>query len=560
MTNGFSIRSERPVHHSVLLRTGEILGQVAGHGFGSLLDRGEHRRRWKAVAADIAEPDGGRWARVRLLLESLGPTFVKMGQMFSNRPDLLPEELLLELRKLQDRVPGFPFEQVKLILERQYARPLEDVFASFDPEPVASASVAQVHAARLKDGRRVAVKVLRPDILNLVTTDLEILAHVGPWFERLILRSDVIDTKAIIREFSRNLLKELDFRQEALHLERFFSLFADDEDILVPRVHRNYSGPQVLVMDFVEGLHPLDWKGYALAGLDRKVIAERGASLLLKQIFVHGFFHADPHPGNLLILQDGRICFLDFGLMGQLPRRHREKLEQMLLAVSRGDAAALASALLSLGNQGIPTDPQAFEDDVEALLVGISHVPLAKINLTDFLEKAVSLLLVHRLALPPNLYLLVKALLTIEGFARQLDPNFDLVSILEPFLRQNLAGRMDPLKAGTRGAESALGYLSLAADLPSEIRLSLQQLRQGKLKLEFQGDDLEKILHKADKISNRIAFSLIVTGALLASSMALQSKIPPLWNDIPVIAIIGFTGSFILGFALLISIWRSGRF
>jgi len=558
MANASGQRSERPPHRSVLLRTGEILGQVAAYGFGTFLESGERRRRKASPPNGVAAD--GRWVRVRLLLEALGPTFVKMGQMFSNRPDLLPEELLIELRKLQDQVPGFSFDLVVSALEAQYERPLDQVFASLEEVPVASASVAQVHLARLADGRKVAVKVLRPGIEVLVATDLEILAHVGPWFERLILRSDVLDTRVIIQEFSRNLLKEMDFRQEALHLERFGSLFSGDPDILVPRVHRSLSGPRVLVMDFVDGLHPLDWVGYARAGLDRKTVAERGVTLLLKQIFVHGFFHADPHPGNLLIVPDGRICFLDFGLMGHLPSRHREKLEQMLIAVSQGNSQAMAAALLALGGQGVPSHPQEFEDDVEALLAGFSHVPLNRIDLTDFLEKAVSLLLTHRLALPPNLYLLVKALLTIEGFGRMLDPGFDLVSVLDPFLKANLTSRIDPLKAGSRGADSLLGYLNLAADLPAEIRSSLVQLRQGKLKLEFQGDDLEKILHKADKISNRIAFSLIVTGGLLASSLALQSKIPPLWNDIPVIAIVGFMGSFLLGFALLISIWRSGRF
>jgi ubiquinone biosynthesis protein len=483
-----------------------------------------------------------------------------MGQMFSNRPDLLPEELLVELRKLQDRVPGFSPDLGRKILEDHLGRPLEDVFVSFNPEPVASASVAQVHEARLADGRRVAVKILRPGIESLVATDLEILAHVGVWFEKLILRSDVLDTRAIVREFSRNLLKELDFRQEALYLERFASLFADDPDIRVPRVHRSLSGPRVLVMDFIEGIHPLDLAGYSRLGLDPKAVAHRGVKLLLKQIFVHGFFHADPHPGNLLIQADGRVCFLDFGLMGVLPPRHRESLEQMLWALTTGDGPALASALLSLTPGVPPAEPAAFEDDVEALLAGVSHVPLAQIDLTDFLERTISLLLTHRIALPPNLYLLVKALLTIEGLGRQLDPAFDLIAVVEPFLKQNLGSRIDPLKAGTKGAESALGYLKLVADLPTEIRLSLAQIRQGKLRFEFQGDDLEKILHKADKISNRLAFALVVTGALLASSLALQSKIPPLWNDIPVIAIAGFFGSFLLGFALLISIWRSGRF
>lgn len=546
-------RSRNPV----LFRTGEILGHVAAFGFGAFLDRAEQKVRHRRP--DVSSP-GGRGARVRLLLETLGPTFIKMGQMFSNRPDLLPEDLLLELRKLQDRVPGFPLDQVRTLIEAQYGKPLEEVFSQFDPEPVACASVAQVHKARLPDGTSVAVKVLRPGIAETVATDLEILSHVGVWFERLVLRSDVIDTRAILREFSANMLKELDFRHEANHLDRFAAIFAEDEEILVPRLFRSLSGPQVLVMEFVKGLHPLDWAGYAQAGLDRKAIANRGARLLLKQIFVHGFFHGDPHPGNLLILPDGRISFLDFGLMGTLPSRQREKLEQMLFAVSRGDSSLLASSLLSLGSGALPADPAGFKDDVEVLLERVSQVPLAKIDLTDFLERAVSLLLTHRLVLPPNLYMLVKALLTIEGFARELDPEFDLIAVLEPFLRDRWLGQFDPMKAGTKGAETALGYLALAADLPLELRLGLQQFRQGKLKLEFQPDDLEKILHKADKISNRLSFSLVVTGALLASSLALQSKIPPLWNDIPVIAIVGFTGSFLLGFALLISIWRSGRF
>jgi len=242
MAKAFLSRTDRPPHRAILLRTGEILGQVAAHGFGSLLDRGEHNRRRRGAGPGVPVTDG-RWARVRLLLEALGPTFVKMGQMFSNRPDLLPEELLVELRKLQDRVPGFSFELVKEALEEQYGRPLDEVFASFDPVPVASASVAQVHAARLADGRRVAVKVLRPGIEEVVATDLEILGHVGTWFERLILRSDALDARAIVREFSRNLMKELDFRQEAVYLERFGALFRDDPDCLVPRVTGPSRGP-----------------------------------------------------------------------------------------------------------------------------------------------------------------------------------------------------------------------------------------------------------------------------------------------------------------------------
>ncbi|MEI8092717.1 MAG: AarF/UbiB family protein [Spirochaetales bacterium] len=549
----------------VILRTGEILGLVVSHGFGYLLAKPERRRgeaklRGKKGTSGVLALPPSRWVRIRLLLEALGPTFIKMGQMFSNRPDLLPEELLIELRKLQDGVPGFAFAQVKQMLESDYGQALDAMFLRFEEVPLASASIAQVHTAVLSSGQRVAVKVLRPGIESQVATDLEILSRIGLWFEKIILRSDVIDTQGILREFTRTMEREMDFQNEALYLEKFAANFRGDPDVLVPKVYRSHSAKRVLVMDFIDGLHPLDWDGYRQHGLDRRNIARKGAQALLKQVFVHGFFHADPHTGNLLILPDGRICFLDFGMMGIIFERYRIALAHMLLAVAQTDAPALTAALLSLSTNPDPGDSTALEEDVFVLLETFSHVPLAKLDLTAFLEKTVTIILQHRLSMPPSLYLLLKALLTIEGFGRQLDPDFDLVSEVEPFVREVFAKKLDLGKAGGRSAESALDYLSLAADLPGELRQALTQLKRGRLKLEIDKETLDPILHKADKISNRLAFALIVTGGVMASATALQSKIPPLWNDIPIIAIIGFTGSFVLGFALAISIWRSGRF
>jgi ubiquinone biosynthesis protein len=558
-------RPDSPDKRHTIRRTGEILGLVVSHGFGYLLDNPQKRRAVSAAKslrtdAPLVEAHPSRWVRIRLLLEALGPTFIKMGQMFSNRPDLLPDELLVELRKLQDGVPGFEFALVKSQLEAEYGQPLESLFSRFDEVPIASASMAQVHRAILPTGQKVAVKVLRPGIENQIRTDLEILTHIGLWFEKIILRSDVIDTQGILREFSRSLEREMDFHNEALYLEKFAANFADDPDVLVPRLYKSHSAKRVLVMDFIEGLHPLDWEGYRRNGLDRREIAKKGVRALLKQVFVHGFFHADPHTGNLLILPDGRVCFLDFGMMGIIFDRYRDKLAHMLAAVAQTDAQALTTALLDLSQNPDPEDPTALEEDVFTLLETFSHVPLAQIDLTAFLEKTVSIILQHHLTMPPSLYLLLKALLTIEGFGRQLDPDLDLISEVEPFVREVFTKKLDPWKAGGKGAQSALDYLALMADLPAELRQSLRQLKRGRLKLEIDPATLDPILHKADKISNRLSFSLVVTGGVMASSMALQSKIPPLWNDIPIIAIVGFMGSFVLGFALVISIWRSGRF
>lgn len=571
-------KHEKVQQRRILARTGEILSLVFRHGFGHLLGTPDRRKArlatWSKAAAgsfaaskdkpadqpETRHPHGPtRWERIRMLLEDLGPTFIKMGQIFSNRPDILPEELLVELRKLQDKVPVFPFETARELLEAEYGRPLDDVFASIKPEPIASASIAQVYQAVLPTGQSVAVKVQRPGIEDVVQVDLEILKGIGKLFEKLILRSDVIDTNAILSEFSRTLLKELDFKNEAMYLEKFAANFRGEASIYVPALYRKYSTRRVLVMEFVSGLHPLDFHSFRHHHLDRRKLAEDGANLMLTQIFIHGFFHADPHPGNLLILPTGQVCFLDFGMMGVLFERHREQLAAMLLAVASADSQGLSKALTALALNEVD-DSLRMEEDVFTLLETFSHLPLKEINMGEFLTKAIDLMVMHKLQMPPSLYLLLKSLITTEGLARQLDPDFDLLSHVTPFVQRIFTDKLNPIKAGGRSAESALGYLSLAADLPDELRDALKVLKKGKISLVMEKDTLDQILHKADRISNRIAFALVATGGVLASSLALQTKIPPLWNDIPIIALVGFIGTALMGFALLISIWRSGRF
>ncbi|NNM67018.1 MAG: AarF/ABC1/UbiB kinase family protein, partial [Spirochaetales bacterium] len=375
-------RFERRV---VRARQREILARVLARGFGSLWPGPVHFwGKGRSTQAGSPSAQRTRWSQVRLLLEDLGPTFVKMGQIFSNRPDLLPESLLVELRKLQDSVQAFPFETVREIVESELEAPMEKNFLSFDPVPVASASVAQVHKAQLLDGRTVAVKVLRPHVEENVALDLEILSRIGFWFEKIVLRSDVLDTRAILEEFARTLSKETDFRNEALYQIKFALNFKGDPDILVPKVHRELSTKRILVMDFVVGLHPLDWQGYVQAGLSRKQIAQRGAELLLKQVFVHGFFHADPHTGNILILTDGRVAFLDFGMMGVLFDRHRDHLAEMLLAISSNDAAGMSKALLALAGNPPLENANRLEEDVFTLLETYAHLPLGEVNLGEF--------------------------------------------------------------------------------------------------------------------------------------------------------------------------------
>lgn len=518
------------------------------HGFGSLLGR-----------KGPADEEMSRWSRVRLLLEDLGPTFIKLGQIFSNRTDILPEELVIELRKLQDKVQPITYEEAVKVLEEDHQQPWTEIFSEFSEVPLASASIAQVHKARLKSGQYVAVKIQRPRIRETIGLDMEVLTHLGQWFEKLIIRSDVINTRAILEEFSKTIHRELDFKTEAIYMEKFQMNFKDEPEIYSPRLYKHLSTRRILVMEFVQGLYPLDFDGFRKNGLDRKEIARKGADLLLKQIFVHGFFHADPHPGNLLIMEDGRICFLDFGMMGILFEKHREKLAGMLLAVVLQDAQALARNLRDLAVNAEDISVDELEQDVHDVLETYSHLPLKDINLTAFLNQAMGLLLHHQLEMPPSLYLLLKALITTEGLARNLDPDFDMISAISPFVQRIFAERLNPSKAATQGAESLMDYFGLFHELPGELKELVRMVKKGRLKMEFEAGHLDSILQKADRISNRLSFSLIVTGAIVASSLALSSPIPPLWNGIPIIAIIGFVGAGIMAFALLISIWRSGR-
>ncbi|OHD13746.1 MAG: hypothetical protein A2Z96_04940 [Spirochaetes bacterium GWB1_48_6] len=530
-------------------RTRHILALLVKHGFGSIFGK------------KVQDPEESytKWSRVRLLLEDLGPTYIKLGQIFSNRTDILPENLILELRKLQDRVPPIPQGEALKILELEMGKPWTEIFSEFDQVPLASASIAQVHKARLLSGQNVAVKIQRPRIEQIISMDMEVLGPLGLWVEKLILRSDVINTKAILDEFSKTIHRELDFKTEAIYMEKFQMNFKDEKDIYSPKLHKNLSTHKILIMEYIQGIYPLDFDSYQKYGLDRKEIARKGADLILKQIFVHGFFHADPHPGNILILEDGKICFLDFGMMGILYEKHREKLAGMLLAVGLQNPEALAQNLKDLSLNSEDVSVEELEQDVHDLLETYSHLPLKDINLTAFLNQAMGLLLAHKLEMPPALYLLLKALITTEGLARNLDPDFDMLSAISPFVQRIFAQRLNPTRVATQGAESAMDYFSLFHELPGDIKELVRMVKKGRLKMEFDAGHLDVILHKADRISNRLSFSLIVTGAVVASSLALSSPIPPLWNGIPIIAIVGFVGAGIMAFALLISIWRSGK-
>ncbi|MCL0064205.1 AarF/UbiB family protein [Dehalococcoidia bacterium] len=518
--------------------------------FGRKLLPGERKRDVVSLS---------RWERIRMVLEELGPTFIKFGQIMSNRPDLVPQELIVELKKLQSAVPPFPEEEAKELVEEELGKSVDELFSDYTTGPIASASIAQVHRAVLKNGEEVAVKVQRPGIQQIIETDIEIMFHLAALMEKYVEEINLFDPVAIVAEFERSIKRELDFHIEAAAIERFGGNFQTDRTIYVPTVYWDYSTSRVLTMEFIDGVKASSVEVLLAAGLDPKLLASRGADLVLKQVFEHGFFHADPHPGNLMALPGNVVCFLDYGMMGGISMKDRGYLSGILTGIVNQDAARITKTLLQLSATPHLKDADKLEYEIQALLEQYSYRSLKSINMGLILNQLITLIISYRLKAPSHFYLLTKALITIEGVGRMLDPDFDMVTHAKPFAKKLLKERMNPLKLTKDLYLSAIDLSVLLRDLPSEVREILTQLKGGKIRIEFEHKGLEPIQETHNQIGNRIAFAIVLAALLMSSALIVIAGIPPRWNGVPMIGIVGFLGAGIMGFWLLISILRHGK-
>jgi ubiquinone biosynthesis protein len=558
------IRSLGRTYHYIN-RYREIVTVLVKHGFGELIT-GANIEKYVDFGRKLfpGKREGqvislSRWERVRMALEELGPTFIKLGQIMSNRPDLVPQNLIIELRKLQSAVPPFPEAEAKKLIEKEIGRPIGELFSDYTITPIASASIAQVHRAVLKNGKEVAVKVQRPGIEQIIKSDIEIMFHLAALMEKYVEEMSLLNPVAVVAEFERSIKRELDFSIEAAAIERFGRNFQTNPTIYVPTVYRDYSTSKVLTMEFIDGIKASNVETLLAAGLDPKLLASRGADLVLKQIFEHGFFHADPHPGNLIALPGNLICFLDYGMMGGISMRDRAQLSSLLIGVVSQDATRIARTLLQISGSLHLKDAVKLEYEIHSLLEQYSYQPVKTVNIGGVLSQLISLIINYRLTAPPSFYLLTKAIITIEGVGRMLDPDFDMIGHAKPFTRNLLKERMNPLKLLKDLYLSAIDLGTLLRDLPSDIREILTQIEEGKIRLAFEHKGLESMLETLNQISNRIAFAIVLAALVMSSALVVLAGIPPRWHGIPVIGIVGFLGAGIMGFWLLISIIRHGK-
>lgn len=547
-----------------LNRWREVAAVLAKHGFGDLLHMTRLDRYLEAGLGGLLDHPAvfdasERPARVRMALEDLGPTFVKAGQYLSTRVDLLPPEYLRELARLQDRVPPFPGAEARRLVEAELGAPVSRLFRHFETRPLAAASIAQVHAALLPDGERVVVKVERPGARERVAADLEIMARLAALAERHSEEWAWRRPSRVVAEVARSLDRELDLALEASHMERFARQFEGDPTARAPRAWRELSTPRVLTMERLDGVKADDVPALEAAGLDPRAVAERLAAHYLTMIFTHGFFHADPHPGNLLVMPGHVVGYLDFGMTGRLDRGTRESLAAAVSAVVGRDENALGRALLGLADFEQEPDRRAFEADIGELMDQYAYRPIEEWRLGRMLEHLFSTTARHRVNVPAELFLMVKTLTELESLVRALDPGFDVVSAAGPHIRAVVEESLAPRRLAETLARAGRETLSLLASAPADVRELIRQARRGRLLIEFEHKGLEPALAALDQVSNRLAFAVLLGALLIGSALLVLAGLPPYWRGVPVLGLAGFTLSALMAAWLLAAIIRHGR-
>lgn len=510
--------------------------------------------RWLRGPARGAAPT--RPEHLRLALEQLGPTFIKLGQVLSTRRDLLSPEYQAELAKLQDAAPPVPADVVRDLVAQELGSDAEDAFATFDFEPVAAASIGQAHAATLHDGTDVIVKVRRPGVVELVEQDLEILQELAVRATRRWQAAADYDVAGLAEEFARTLRSELDYVREGRSAGRFAENFAADPGVQIPRVFWETTTSRVITLERVEGIKVNDLEALDAAGIDRRALAERATRVTADMIFEHGFFHADPHPGNFFIGPGGRIAIIDFGMVGEVDDRLRDQLATLLVGLMREDSDAIAGVLLALGVAHGAVDRARLRDDLARLLERFSGRPLGEISLAAAIDDVTSIMRNHRLRVPRDLALLLKVAIMDEGMATELDPGFHIGDTLAPYAQQLMLRQLSPAALARRLGAASIEAVSAGAELPQQIRRLLATIGDGGVEVRLRADDVEAMLARAERMSNRLVAG-VLAAAFIDGVAGLMAVHPERWRgrEGPLIAF-GFGAA---GTLAAYAAWNAGR-
>jgi ubiquinone biosynthesis protein len=544
-------------------RISEIAQVAAKHGFGYLFETrvpGVVRSRRQQELEQGA--DGStRGQRLRLMFDELGPTFVKFGQLLSTRPDVVPPDIVFELQALQDQVTQFPYEDVERVVREEFGLEVDQLFLEFEQEPVAAASIGQVHRAVLPNGRRVAVKVQRPDAPGTIEADLELLYQVARVVRERVKALQFIDTVALVDEFARTIRQELDYRMEARNAEQFHRRFAGHPHVKIPRVFWSYSRSKVLTLEYLDGVHLRDLDVSTYTDEERRRLAYLIAEAWMTMIFRHGFFHADPHPSNILVLEASeQIGLVDFGMAGKLSDDDMSKLTGLFIDAVNERIDALPRRLASLGVRYPKEQEAEFVQELRDVYYRYYGARLSEIDPIQVIREAFALIYRMHLQLPTRFVMLDRAIATLGSVGMELYPDFNVFDVAKPYARELMLERFTPQRVARRAQSEARNYARMLHALPYQVFDTLEQTRDGQIEIGFRHEGLEGLSHQMDRVVNRLVVALIAGTGVIGSSLIgiFADEGPQIWG-LHFLSVIGFSLSALLGIWLVWGVVRSGR-
>lgn len=540
-------------------RYNQILRILVKYGFDDLVSYMEEQKRFSWIRKLIpksfrkAAVHYTKYEKMRLACEELGPTFVKFGQILSNRPDLIPLDLIVEFEKLQDSVPPLSGEIAKKVVETELKKSTDELFAWFELQPFASASMAQVHKATLKTGERVAIKVQRPGIKEVIIEDIKVMYTVAEIINRRVPSARSFDPVGLVRNFEESILKELDFIHESVNAQRFYNNFsgtdADSRFIHAPKVYREFTTPRVLVLEFISGFKVSKLDQIASNNYDRELLARKLGISFLKQVFEHGFFHADPHPGNILILNTGEICYLDFGMMGNILPKDMETFGNLFLSVRDKNIKKVIQALMALSDQITIKNMRALEADITEFVESYAASGIHTNEMSTVLMQLKDVVVKHNLKIPMHFFLLARALVTIEGVIRNLDPKLDLLELAKPYLIATITKKFNPIDFGKKIMNGLFDFGNYMEEFPRDLKNAIRKINTGEIKVNLHHQGVDPLVHTINRIAKQIVSAMIIAALLIGGALTLINETKPLWGETSSWSIMAFifAGIIVLG-------------
>ena len=542
-----------------LNRTKEIISVIMAYGFKDiiavtpilkLVKNPIQKFNVKYKGVDLRSYTRGQ--RIRMACEELGTTFVKLGQILSNRSDILPKDIIDELKKLQNNVKPFDEKEAVAIVEQELQKPINEAFQSFDTTPKASASISQVHIAVLKTGEKVAIKIKRPNIEENILNDIEIITWLSSILEKYNEEFALIRPEKLIKAFKNQLLQELDFNFEKNNTIKFQKFFKNNKNIKIAKIYEEYSTKNILTMEYIEGIKisdisPDDTK------YDRKKLVSIGVDCVLEQIFKLGFFHADPHPGNLMALDNNVLCFLDFGMIGFIPPTSKEAFSSLIMSINNADYINLAKAVLDLCNHSEIQNMEDFNMAIFMLVNKYIDMPLENINIEDIFNELISIIREFRLMLSGNIMLLIKSLIVLEGVGRDLDKDLKLVEHIKPFAFKYVKEQLKPDNLLKQSRNLINDYFHVLKNVPSDLGEVINLMRKGNIRIQLEHKKLDTLANTLDSLGDRLSYSIVLASLIISSGLIIATKMPPLIHGISLVGLVGFLLSGIMGFIMIIS-------